>query len=76
MRNEMEKILIGLSELHNTVMASFVPEEARKHLFNSRKEALLGIKAILQQAIDGCDKHGTGHSRSNRQPSRSIKMTD
>jgi hypothetical protein len=72
----MEKILSNLSELRNTILASFVPEEAKQHFLSSRREAYLGMKAILQHAIDRCDEHVSGDTHQEKNPSHSIEISE
>ncbi|CAH0119410.1 MULTISPECIES: hypothetical protein [unclassified Paenibacillus] len=54
-----------------------LPAEARKHFRASRKEMLLGVRAILDEAIEKCDTSGqAGQSGPGRSSVRAIPITD
>jgi hypothetical protein len=72
----MEKILDSLSEIRNTILASFVPGEAKQHFLSSRREALIGMKVILQHAIDRCDEHGSGNAYQEKHGGQSIEISE
>ncbi|MGG2196460.1 hypothetical protein [Paenibacillus validus] len=72
--DEVVKAVRNIFELHKTILASFIPDEARQHFHSSRREALLGMKAILQREIDRLDEQTTGETHQEKS-SRSIEIT-
>jgi hypothetical protein len=50
------KVVRDMLELRKTILSSFVPDEAHRHFRSARREALLGIKAILEHAVNQQDE--------------------
>ncbi|MCL6445120.1 MAG: hypothetical protein K6T83_16975 [Alicyclobacillus sp.] len=71
---EIVKIVSDILKLRRTILAALSPEEARQHFNSSRREALLGVKAILQHAIDWHDEQAEGKAHQEKS-SRSIEIT-
>lgn len=70
---DLEDIVNCLEDVKNIVVAKLVPEEARDHFRNAEKEALLGVRSMLDAAIerlneDHSRKAGTGKKRSKQIP--------
>jgi len=79
MMNEMKeeeivKIVSDILKLRRTILAALSPEEVRQHFISSRRVALLGVKAILQHAIDWLDEHADGKAHQEKS-SRPIEIT-
>lgn len=72
---EAVKVVRSMFELQKTILTSFIPDEARQHFHSSRREALLGMKAILQQAIDKHDEEANKETHREKS-SRSIEITE
>ncbi|MDR6883653.1 hypothetical protein [Bacillus sp. 3255] len=52
---DLEDIVSCLEEVKNIVVARLVPEEARTHFRQAEKEALLGVRSLLDAAIGRLD---------------------
>ncbi|WP_141431082.1 hypothetical protein [Bacillus sp. 03113] len=76
MRNDIDlKIMDHLLEIHETIAAEFIPAKVQHHFRTSRKEALLGMRSVLDYAIeklDDIDKREVKKSDA----SRSIIISD
>jgi hypothetical protein len=72
LKTVMDKIL----ELQETILTAFVPEEAQTHFRSSRKEALLGIRALLDHTIKGMNEHQTKETKPEKHSSRIIAITE
>ena len=56
MNNEsMLKIMDGISMLHETIVKALIPAEAQDHFRSSHREALLGVRAVLDHSIEKLD---------------------
>lgn len=46
------KVVRDMLELCKTLLSSFVPDETHQHFRSAHREAWLGIKAILEHAVN------------------------
>ncbi|UUZ84105.1 hypothetical protein LJK88_10310 [Paenibacillus sp. P26] len=69
------KVLDHALLLRESILAAALPEEAGRHFQQSRKEALLGMKAVLDYSIERI-----GEREADRPPgkktSRTVDITD
>ncbi|PUA35193.1 hypothetical protein C8Z91_31800 [Paenibacillus elgii] len=72
--DKVTRLLDSLSEAHETLLAEFIPAGARSHFLTSRREALLGLRGLLDAAIDRAkEPPGTDDRKA---PSRSRGVID
>ncbi|HET7657033.1 MAG TPA: hypothetical protein VFK37_01980, partial [Bacillales bacterium] len=45
-------VMDHLFEFRNALMESLIPEEAQRHFQSSKREALCGLRDLIQHAID------------------------
>lgn len=66
MRNQAHMALDHLFNLGELLLGRQVPPEAREHLRNARREALLGVRAMVDHALTRLDEKpaGSGGARS------------
>jgi hypothetical protein len=77
MNNEsMLKIMDGISMLHETVVKALIPAEAQEHFRSSHREALLGVRAVLDHSIEKLDEHAGEGVQKGKNAHRSIKITE
>ncbi len=70
-----EKVWDNLAALKDSLADLAGTGEARRHFTASRREALLGISALLGRAAERCDPAGTGQRQAASAPvSRSIEI--
>jgi hypothetical protein len=71
-------VLEGLADLRESMLAAAVPEEARRHFRSSQREALLGLRAMLDRSIDRLDEQASSdlHSPTAKPTSRSIEISE
>jgi hypothetical protein len=71
-------VLEGLTDLHESMLTAVVPEEARRHFRSSRREALLGLRAMLDRSIDRLDEQANSdpHPPTAKPTSRSIEISE
>ncbi|HEX7057339.1 MAG TPA: hypothetical protein VF260_09125 [Bacilli bacterium] len=70
------EVVRELLQLRRTVLSAMLPPEAERHFRAARKEALLGMQAILQVAIDKCDEEPTAKKTAAKRASRKIEVTE
>ncbi|WP_010492354.1 hypothetical protein [Paenibacillus elgii] len=73
--DKVTRLLDSLSEAHETLIADFIPAGARGHFLASRREALLGLRSLLDAAIDRT-KEPTEEASKKSPPSRSRGVID
>ncbi|KZE79149.1 hypothetical protein AV654_16855 [Paenibacillus elgii] len=72
---KVTRLLESLSEAHETLIAEFIPAGARSHFLASHREALLGLRSLLDAAIDRA-KEPPEASGKKSPPSRSRGVID
>lgn len=73
---DLEDIANCLEEVKNIMLARLVPEEARTHFRQAEKEALLGVRSLLDAAIDRLGEKHVGGKGENRNRPRHIPVED
>ncbi|WP_088830968.1 hypothetical protein [Paenibacillus tyrfis] len=73
--DKVTRLLNSLSEVQETLVAEFIPAGARSHFLASRREALLGLRSLLDAAIDRTKKP-LGATDKKSPPSRSRGSID
>jgi hypothetical protein len=77
MNNEaFMKVLDSIVELRETILEAVVPEEAQHHFRASRREALLGVKAVLDHSIERLDGQVPRETQAEKHSSRTIEITE
>ncbi|MEW9702182.1 hypothetical protein [Paenibacillus sp. SI8] len=82
MNKDWIKVLESWNELRETICEAVVPAEAGKHFRSSRREALLGVRAILDHTLERLDEHAGASSQEgmcskhSKQSSHSIQITE
>ncbi|NEW05805.1 hypothetical protein GK047_07205 [Paenibacillus sp. SYP-B3998] len=77
MNNEsMVKIMDGISMLHETIVKALIPIEAQEHFRSSHREALLGVRAVLDHSIEKLDEHAIEVVQKRKDVHRPIKITE
>jgi hypothetical protein len=51
LRERMHHLVDALFDLHDSVLAGWRPPAARRHFRAARREALLGLRAVLDNAV-------------------------
>jgi hypothetical protein len=71
-------VLEGLTDLRETMLTAVAPAEARRHFRSSQREALLGLRALLDRSIDRLDEQASSdpHPPTAKPTSRSIKISE
>lgn len=71
----VSKLLGHLLDIHETITEEIVPSKAMRHFRSSHKEALLGMRSMLDHVIENFDDtKGKETDKSSR--SRSITISD
>ncbi|GLI08227.1 hypothetical protein YDYSG_42570 [Paenibacillus tyrfis] len=71
--DKVTKLLDSLSEAQETLIAECIPAGARSHFLASRREALLGLRSLLDDAIDRTKKPpGAADKKSPSSRSRGV----
>jgi len=77
MSHETSKtVLDKILELQETILTALVPGDAQTHFRSSRKEALLGIRALLDHTIQRLDESASDGNQPEKQVNRAIKITE
>lgn len=72
-----EKVWDNLAALKNSLADLTGTGEARRHFAASRREALLGLSALLGRAAECCEPAGTEQTQAASAPvSRSIEIVE
>ncbi|WP_127487112.1 hypothetical protein [Paenibacillus ehimensis] len=75
--DKVARLLDSLSEAQETLIAEFIPAGARSHFLASRREALLGLRSLLDAAIDRTNDPSEAAGRKSTSRFRgSIDITD
>ncbi|MBD2871920.1 hypothetical protein [Paenibacillus arenilitoris] len=71
-------VLNGLDHLRETIMGDVVPAEALRHFRSSRREALLGLRSVLDRSIEQLAERPSPDSRAStgKKSSRSVPISD
>ncbi|MBD0379552.1 hypothetical protein [Paenibacillus sedimenti] len=73
---DLENIVSCLEDVKNIVVARLVPEEARTHFRQAEKEALLGVRSLLDAAIDRLDEDKADQKRKDRNRMKQILVEE
>ena len=77
MNHEPENtILDKILELQETIFTAFIPLEAQSHFRTSRKEAMLGIKALLDHTFQRIDEPNSEERHLEKHSSHIISITE
>lgn len=77
MNNEaLLKALNHITELRETIFAALVPAEAQRHFRSSRREALLGLRTVLDHSIQGLEDQLSEDTQAEKMTNRTIEITD
>lgn len=77
MKNDsVVKIFNSVFELRSTVPGEIVPQAAQQHFRSSRKEFLLGAKAMWDQLSNESDSRTSGRDGDNDRRSQRINITE
>ncbi|WP_036681482.1 hypothetical protein [Paenibacillus tyrfis] len=75
--DKVTRLLNSLSEVQETLVAEFIPAGARSHFLTSRGEALLGLRSLLDAAIDRTkEPSGTAGKKTPSLSRGSIDISD
>lgn len=73
---EVVKMVSDISKLRKTILDALLPEEAQRHFHSSWREALLGVNAVIQHAIDRHDEQANDKAPLEKSSkSKSIEIT-
>jgi hypothetical protein len=56
LRDRIHHLVNDLFDLHDSVLACWRPPETRRHFRAARREALLGLRAVLDNAVTRLEK--------------------
>ncbi|MBU7316813.1 hypothetical protein [Paenibacillus oleatilyticus] len=73
--DKVTRLLESLSEAQETLISEFIPAGARGHFLASRREALLGLRSLLDAAIDRTKEPSEAADKKSP-PSRSRGVID
>lgn len=67
-RAELHKLVDDLFDLRQAVVGDRVPPEARRHFLAARREALLGVRAVVDHALERLDRQEAGQGPAQQIP--------
>lgn len=73
---DLESIVLLFEEIKNIAVARFVPEAARAHFRQAEKETLLGVKSLLDAAIDRLEEEDSVKPMHDRNNLKQIPVED
>lgn len=66
----------GISILQETIVKALIPTEAQEHFRTSHREALLGVRAVLDHSIEKLDERTIEDGQNGKNAIRSITITE
>jgi hypothetical protein len=72
-REQLHKLVDDVLDLRSTLVGDRVPPEARRHFRTARKEALLGVRAVVDHALSRLEQ-SEQEAQPEAQGARSIQV--
>ncbi|MDF2651767.1 MAG: hypothetical protein K0Q73_7572 [Paenibacillus sp.] len=69
-------VLNDLEDLHKAILETVIPAQALQHFRSSRREALLGLRTVLDRSIEKLAEQASTDSPTVKKSSRSIYISE